>query len=107
MHSAADLDWVAAELNDRPRKRLADRTPIEHTASGQRIEAAVCSMNAVAGRGSMPASRRGVSSHSPGCVSKKSDGPIPEASSGVRIPHHPISFGPAAGLSAIRRVAGS
>src|SRR5665647_1774892 len=23
VHSAADLDWVAAELNDRPRKRLA------------------------------------------------------------------------------------
>jgi transposase, IS30 family len=29
MHSAADLDWVAAELNDRPRKRLAFRKPIE------------------------------------------------------------------------------
>jgi len=29
VHSAADLDWVAAELNDRPRKRLAFRKPIE------------------------------------------------------------------------------
>ena len=29
MHSAADLDWVAAELNDRPRKRLGFRKPIE------------------------------------------------------------------------------
>lgn len=28
-HSAADLDWVAAELNDRPRKRLAFKKPIE------------------------------------------------------------------------------
>ena len=28
-HSAADLDWVAAELNDRPRKRLAFQKPIE------------------------------------------------------------------------------
>jgi len=29
VHSAADLDWVAAELNDPPRKRLAFRKPIE------------------------------------------------------------------------------
>jgi IS30 family transposase len=29
VHSAADLDWVAAVLNDRPRKRLAFRKPIE------------------------------------------------------------------------------
>jgi IS30 family transposase len=29
VHSAADLDWVAQELNDRPRKRLGFRKPIE------------------------------------------------------------------------------
>ena len=29
VHSAADLDWVAAELNDRPRKRLGFARPIE------------------------------------------------------------------------------
>jgi len=29
VHSAADLDWVAQELNDRPRKRLAFNKPIE------------------------------------------------------------------------------
>jgi len=29
VHSAADLDWVADELNDRPRKRLAFKKPIE------------------------------------------------------------------------------
>jgi len=29
VHSAEDLDWVAAELNDRPRKRLGFRKPIE------------------------------------------------------------------------------
>jgi len=29
MHSAADLDWVAQELNDRPRKRLGFAKPIE------------------------------------------------------------------------------
>lgn len=29
IHSAEDLDWVAAELNDRPRKRLAFEKPIE------------------------------------------------------------------------------
>jgi IS30 family transposase len=29
VHSAADLDWVAQELNDRPRKRLEFRKPIE------------------------------------------------------------------------------
>ena len=29
VHSAADLDWVAAELNDRPRKRLHFQKPIE------------------------------------------------------------------------------
>ena len=29
MHSADDLDWVAHELNDRPRKRLAFNKPIE------------------------------------------------------------------------------
>ena len=29
VHSAADLDWVAQELNDRPRKRLGFHKPIE------------------------------------------------------------------------------
>ncbi|MDZ4353675.1 MAG: IS30 family transposase, partial [Arthrobacter sp.] len=29
IHSATDLDWVAQELNDRPRKRLEFRKPIE------------------------------------------------------------------------------
>ncbi len=29
IHSATDLDWVAAELNDRPRKRLEFKKPIE------------------------------------------------------------------------------
>jgi len=29
VHSAADLDWVADELNDRPRKRLGFKKPIE------------------------------------------------------------------------------
>ena len=29
LHSADDLDWVAAELNDRPRKRLGFKKPIE------------------------------------------------------------------------------
>ena len=29
IHSAIDLDWVATELNDRPRKRLAFSKPIE------------------------------------------------------------------------------
>jgi len=29
VHSAADLDWVATELNDRPRKRLGFARPIE------------------------------------------------------------------------------
>jgi len=29
IHSATDLDWVAQELNDRPRKRLKFRKPIE------------------------------------------------------------------------------
>ena len=29
VHSEADLDWVAAELNDRPRKRLGFAKPIE------------------------------------------------------------------------------
>jgi hypothetical protein len=28
-HSADDLDWVAAELNDRPRKHLGFKKPIE------------------------------------------------------------------------------
>lgn len=28
-HSAADLDWVAAEINDRHRKRQASKEPIE------------------------------------------------------------------------------
>ena len=28
IHSEEDLDWVAAELNDRPRKRLAFEKPI-------------------------------------------------------------------------------
>jgi IS30 family transposase len=28
-HGAEDLDWVAQELNDRPRKRLEFRKPIE------------------------------------------------------------------------------
>ena len=31
VYSAADLDWVAAELNDRPRKRLAFEKLIEAT----------------------------------------------------------------------------
>ena len=31
-HSAQDLDWVAAELNDRPRKRLGFRKPVEQIA---------------------------------------------------------------------------
>ena len=30
VHSALDLDWVAAELSDRPRKRLDFKRPIEH-----------------------------------------------------------------------------
>ena len=29
VHSAVDLDWVATELNDRPRKRLGFAKPIE------------------------------------------------------------------------------
>jgi len=29
VHNGADLDWVAAELNDRPRKRLGFRKPVE------------------------------------------------------------------------------
>ena len=29
VHKAEDLDWVAQELNDRPRKRLAFNKPIE------------------------------------------------------------------------------
>ncbi len=29
VHSAEDLDWVAQQLNDRPRKRLAFKKPIE------------------------------------------------------------------------------
>ena len=29
VHSSEDLDWVAAELNDRPRKRLMFKKPIE------------------------------------------------------------------------------
>lgn len=29
IHSEEDLDWVAAELNDRPRKRLSFEKPIE------------------------------------------------------------------------------
>jgi len=29
VHSSEDLDWVAQELNDRPRKRLAFMKPIE------------------------------------------------------------------------------
>ena len=28
-HSADDFDWVAAELNDRPRKRLGFKKPVE------------------------------------------------------------------------------
>ena len=32
IHSAQDLDWIAAELNDRPRKRLGFRKPIEQIA---------------------------------------------------------------------------
>jgi IS30 family transposase len=32
IHSAGDLDWVAAELNDRPRKRLRFRKPVEQIA---------------------------------------------------------------------------
>ena len=33
VHSEAELDQVAAELNDRPRKRLGYRKPIEEIAS--------------------------------------------------------------------------
>jgi IS30 family transposase len=29
VHSALDLEWVATELNDRPRKRLGFAKPIE------------------------------------------------------------------------------
>lgn len=29
VHSSEDLDWAAQELNDRPRKRLAFKKPIE------------------------------------------------------------------------------
>jgi IS30 family transposase len=29
VYSSEDLDWVAQELNDRPRKRLAFKKPIE------------------------------------------------------------------------------
>ena len=29
VHSEADLDWVAAELNDRPRKTLSGITPVQ------------------------------------------------------------------------------
>lgn len=29
VHSSADLDWAAQQLNDRPRKRLAFKKPIE------------------------------------------------------------------------------
>jgi IS30 family transposase len=36
IHSAQDLDWVAAELNDRPRKRLGV-LPTE-VDDGQRVE---------------------------------------------------------------------
>jgi transposase, IS30 family len=32
-HNAEDLDWVAAELNDRPRKRLGFKKPIEQIGS--------------------------------------------------------------------------
>jgi transposase, IS30 family len=32
IHSAGDLDWVAAEINDRPRKRLRFRKPVEQIA---------------------------------------------------------------------------
>jgi transposase, IS30 family len=32
-HSIEDLDWVAAELNDRPRKRLGFKKPIEQIGS--------------------------------------------------------------------------
>ena len=32
LHSAEDLDWGAAELNDRPRKRLRFRKPVEEIA---------------------------------------------------------------------------
>jgi transposase, IS30 family len=32
IHNAEDLDWVAAELNDRPRKRLRFRKPVEEIA---------------------------------------------------------------------------
>jgi transposase, IS30 family len=33
IHSAQDLDWIAAELNDRPRKRLGFKKPIEQIGS--------------------------------------------------------------------------
>jgi IS30 family transposase len=32
IHSAQDLDWIAAELNDRPRKRLRFRKPVDQIA---------------------------------------------------------------------------
>jgi IS30 family transposase len=32
-HSIEDLDWIAAELNDRPRKRLGFKKPIEQIGS--------------------------------------------------------------------------
>ena len=32
LHGPEDLDWVAQELNDRPRKRLAFRKPVEKIA---------------------------------------------------------------------------
>jgi transposase, IS30 family len=32
VHSAIDLDWVATELNDRPRIRLGFAKPIEEIA---------------------------------------------------------------------------
>jgi len=33
VHSAEDLDWVAQELNDRPRKRLASRSRSNSSAT--------------------------------------------------------------------------
>ena len=47
------------------------------------VEPTMWVINALAGRGTMPASRRGVSSHVPWCVSKKSASPIPEALAGL------------------------
>ena len=38
MHPEAELDQVAAELNDRPRKRLRFRKPVEQIADPLQME---------------------------------------------------------------------